>query len=654
MSYMAEESLRMPAEPERPHIPASLNYKMKAHSLIKQKLREVRIPPQNGGSFVGAYSQISFVINDKNFILPDMALDCTLTANTVGVADTSAECQNTFDRMIRLDQSGHSIINRLEVFMNGVPVEKIEEYGSLMAMISDIHIPRGKRKCLQATQQYASCDDVDLPFNSNVAKTGEITITTAIETPPAISHYISTPPGVGVTTSRLATLSGANDGVCTSGELKGESLYGVAGINTTQAEEENDIIAGACSASKQYCDASVINPPYNQRIYAAAVKNAPTRIGGRGGLTDGCDEVILCSQAFANINAAGQGMMPYIKNGVDYGVVTNAGTVAATEVRQSVRMTIPLSLSSICGVLAVDQKAWPGFAFCPIEIRITLDPYAVVAMSKTGHRSYKIEPDCQLIYKSIETDEMFMSDLQAFTMKNGLSVHCLQYNTTLYQPPKGSTNVNFTITKYYQSLRSILFGFFPQGYNANPTQRKFSRVSNCLSELQLQCGSSFFPCQPIRGNSGNSHVTNSDDGHESHSVANSSASTIAPFLHQLYSSYSNFASLSLDGIMTPANCCYNGLTKGGYTFGSSPYHCGRMCYAIDTSTTTDNPTISSDNTICGLDTTNGNNPVVLRYVSSAPAASDGAAAHMELELRLYQLYDIVVYCNPMKQIGVNL
>jgi hypothetical protein len=115
MSYLTEEALRMPTAPEMPHIPASLNYRQKAHSLIRQKLREVRIPTQNGGPFSGSYGQLSFVINDGNFILPDMALDVTVTAVGNGTADLVNET-------MRLDQSGHSILKMLEVYANGVPV----------------------------------------------------------------------------------------------------------------------------------------------------------------------------------------------------------------------------------------------------------------------------------------------------------------------------------------------------------------------------------------------------------------------------------------------------------------------------------------------------------------------------------------------------
>jgi hypothetical protein len=507
-----------------------------------------------------------------------------------------------------------------------------------MAMISDVHIPRGKRKALQATQQYASADDVDLPCD--IGATGIPVAGTASITAPAGTGDFGVNPGTGVYKVTAATSTTAN--------LVANAICGTA-------------------ASKQYTDASCAVGKMGLASAVATGSCMPARIGGRGALMDGCDEVVLTSLAVANLgNGLGGRVFPSIQNGVDRtGTAVNACDAEVAGGRKSVRMIIPLSLSSICGVLAVDQKAWPGFAFCPLEIRVTLDPYAFVAFATTGSRAYKVENDAALIYKSLEVDETFRSDVQAFTMKNGLSIHALQYNCTLFQPPRGSTHANVTLTKYYQSLRSILFGFFPLGHTTNPSLRKMNRVSNCLTELQLQCGSSFFPCQPIRGNSGNSHITFEEAGSIPKPTSNTSASTIAPFLHALYSSYSNFASLSLDGILTPANCCYNGrhrpglgyatdVTYGGvaqYTGSSSPWVCGRMTYAIDTSTSTDNPSIASDNTICGLDTTNGNNPVVLRYASVQPPLD---ADKLDLELRLYQLYDVVVYCNPLRQVGVNM
>lgn len=645
-SYMNAGSVHMAPQREMAMAPDSMQYAKKAHVLVKQTLREVRIPPQNAGPFPGSGGYLSFIINDKNFILPEMAIDWTITA--AGTSGTRG------DNYIRLDQSSHSLIRQLEVYSNGTLIEKIDEYSSLMAMIGDMHIPASKRRSLQPTQQFAACDDVSL--ESDAGRVGN--------TSEDVNNYANSFRQVGVIT-------------------------GVTGTNVTAVNVQK-LVTGAMLSSKQYGDFSMggmSNWAAADALPAGPIPSAsttervvPLRFGGRGDMGAGCDEVILHSGS--GTDGVDGSSEPVVLNGMDIMNRARVGEYAprnmpiidATYSKRSIRCITPLSLSSVCGVMAVDGKAWPGFAFCPLEVRVYLDQHAFVGFNAASKREYKVESDAQLIYKAIEVDPMLSAEIQDYAKTSGLSIHVLQYNNLIIQPQVGSQSADIPITKFFQSLRSVLFGFFPQGYASCPTQRKFSRVSNCLTELQLQCGSVMMPCAPIRGNSGNSHVylpvTNL--GRDPQNTRDTASSTIAPFLHELYSSYSNFSTLAMEGILTATNCCYNGVPvyytlqaseAGLFVNGSNPFMCGRMCYAIDTSTSSDNPTITTDNTITGLDTTSGNNPVILKYKSASPytgrTTSVPAGASIDtnnglMDMRVYQLYDAVIYCNPMRQIGINM
>ena len=190
---------------------------------------------------------------------------------------------------------------------------------------------------------------------------------------------------------------------------------------------------------------------------------------------------------------------------------------------------IPL-LSTLFGPLATHGKLLPMKIFEGLEFEFLLSPYAffssvgsnnpskhnsayvssnmgygntgsTIANSRTNWTITKMEIVVDIYYMDKAVEDTYMNRLQ----QEGFKLDIKQW----YLGPKikygntSSLNQTIQINNGFNSLNAIAFYFQPCDYETYPFCRKHKRISGNLTSMQLRIGNEYFPSLPVVGHAGN-------------------------------------------------------------------------------------------------------------------------------------------------------
>ncbi len=206
---------------------------------------------------------------------------------------------------------------------------------------------------------------------------------------------------------------------------------------------------------------------------------------------------------------------------------------------------------------------------------------------RTGWKITKMELVVDIYYLDKQSEDNYMNRL----MNEGFNLDIKQW----YLGPKikysdgSSMNQTIQINNGFNSLNAILFYFQPADYELYSYVRKHKRISNNLTSLQLRIGNEYFPSLPIVGHAGNIRPD---------MISSSVKGNYVEFFINTMQCFGKFFNLQDDTLLNPTNFCtnhvgYNPNSIGNNTigdsieviFGSSLFyennHIPRCIYALD-------------------------------------------------------------------------
>ena len=165
---------------------------------------------------------------------------------------------------------------------------------------------------------------------------------------------------------------------------------------------------------------------------------------------------------------------------------------------------------------------------------------------RTGWKITKMELVVDIYYLDKQSEDNYMNRLS----NEGFNLDIKQW----YLGPKikyssgASMNQTIQINNGFNSLNAVLFYFQPADYEIYSWCRKHKRISNNLTSLQLRIGNEYFPSLPIVGHSGNIRPD---------MISSTIKGNYVEFFINTMQCFGKFFNLQDDTLLNPSNYCTN-------------------------------------------------------------------------------------------------
>jgi len=176
--------------------------------------------------------------------------------------------------------------------------------------------------------------------------------------------------------------------------------------------------------------------------------------------------------------------------------------------------SIPLLSGVLGSLMPAESYRWiPIGELGEVVLELRLSPYAlftsgytdlygVDASKKQQSRKYKITK-FELVAEVSEFNPEITSVIKS-NIANGMVLHTASWwNILNYNISNNVVPASVSLNVGFESLKSLIFGFYSNDYQNYSFCRKLYRLSHNITSMQLRVGTQFIPSQPIKGHGGN-------------------------------------------------------------------------------------------------------------------------------------------------------
>ena len=436
----------------------------------------------------------------------------------------------------QLDNSAQSLIGQYISRVNGVELERVQEYDTIAAILYDLKLGAGNRDS-KLTQGLGTTRYDTMPMHQRGTTNTFIEADTIAS---GLCHEYSNYGNGHMIENAFGTLKTDSIKSLSCGHFR-PFLVAQTGTHDLDIHDDIDdllLTNGNHLMLRNYTDMFALNENIGHDVYyldQGSLTQAPTVPG-----------YCFNGLSFVKTNQAG-----HVRTKTESSVGTGEAWFSSTIPRPTIKCGIPCweriskgnflfpLLSPMFGSIARHGKLLPMELFNGLEFEFLLNPYAFFGAqgsSLSGAYSFYDDKYAGINFTNVSdpwgpqgahTSSTFQRTAWKITkMEIVVDLYYFEANKTQeilsqasqgmvfdfkqwYLGPKNkygggdSLNQTIQINNGFNSLNAIAFHFTPADYELYPWCRKQKRISNNITSIQLRLGSEYFPSLPIVGHAGN-------------------------------------------------------------------------------------------------------------------------------------------------------